>query len=421
MLPADDAAVVARDPDLPGFAAVLDADLLAERLTAALPGVSVTAGTAMYVRYKPRTSCLVQHRLVIGGREQTLTAKAFAAHDAEKARKAVSAAAPDETPGAGAVFVEPDATAVLFFPNDPQLPALRALAAAQTRPGVLRRVVAGWPVDSTSFTLVSHRPERRFVALVDSASGQRLVLKGYGADGFGRARSASKAFASASDATVAARIGSSSRHRLLAFTWIDGEPLDRAIGEGRASAAQLEELGSVLADFQARRSRHLERIERSAEARSVLNAAQAVAVTVPHLAGRVRDVATRVAQGLLELPPLDSAVHGDFSADQVVLGQRPAIIDYDAAGLGDPASDVARFAAATTAEVIAGRLSETAAARAADAVCTGHAQAVGSAVAPSRFALYRAAWLLRLAPEPFRRRRPEWVAETEQLVEAAAR
>lgn len=419
MLPADDAAVVARDPQLPGLATVLDPDLLAERLAVHLPGAVVTAGTATYVRYKPGTSCLVQHRLIVDGSERWVTARAFAVRDGAKARKFADTGAVHDGPQRGSVFLEQETVAVLFFPHDPQLPALRALAVDETRGPMLGRVVAA-PPDTTTFTLVSHRPGRRFVAFVDGLAGERVVVKGYGPSGFPRARSASKAFASADDAVVAARLGSSARHRLLAFAWIPGEPLDRLIADGDATPAQLEELGCVLADFQSRRSRHLSRIERPAEALSVLEAAQAVAATAPALAQRVREAAVRVAQGLLELPPQSSAVHGDFSADQVVIGDRPAIIDYDTAGVGDPASDVARFAAVACAETVAGHLPKNVAERAADAVLAGHARATGSAVPASRLALYRAAWLLRLAPEPFRRRRRDWLGQTEQLVETAA-
>lgn len=418
MLPADDAAVVARDPSLPGLAAVLDSERLAERLAAQVPGAEISGGAARYVRYKPGTSCLVQHELVIAGRRHELTAKAFTRPAAGKARKLVRAAEHPGPLGPGGVLLDDDAAAVLFAPNDPQLPALAALSDPARRDPVLRRLVAALPSDNSTFTLASHRPERRFVGQVETGDGARWVVKGYRADEFGHARSASKAFAAADDARVAPRLGSSARHRLLAFGFIAGDPLDRVMAQGDVTTAQLEELGALLAVFQDRRSRHLRRIDRPTEAMAVLNAAQAVAATVPHLASRVREVGARVAQRLLALPAENSAVHGDFSADQVVVGDSLAIIDYDAAGIGDAASDLARFSAVATAEVIAGRLPAESAERAVEAVLTGHAQAAGTGAQP-RVALHRSAWLLRLAPEPFRRRSADWVDQTERLVAAA--
>lgn len=418
MLPADDAAVVARDSAIPGMGVVLDFERLAERLAASVPAADIVGGAARYVRYKPGTSCLVQHDLVIAGRRHELTAKAFTRPAAGKARKLVRTAEHPGPLGPGGVLLDEDAAAVLFAPNDPQLPALAALSDPARRDLVLRRLVAALPCDSSTFTLATHRPERRFVGKVETGDGVRLVVKGYGADEFGRARSASKAFAAANDDQVAPRLGSSARHRLLAFGFIVGEPLDRLLAQGDATTAQLEELGRLLAGLHDVRSRHLRRIDRRTEAMAVLEAAQAVAATVPHLASRVRGAGARVAQLLLALPEENSAVHGDFSADQVVVGDSLAIIDYDAAGIGDAASDLARFSAVATAEVIAGRLPAQSAEKAVEAVLTGYEQTAGTGTQP-RMPLHRSAWLLRLAPEPFRRRSADWVDQTERLLAAA--
>src|SRR5207247_11060393 len=59
MLPPPDADLVAREPDLPGLAVVLDADAFDEILRAQVPGVRIQGARATYLHYKPGTFWLV--------------------------------------------------------------------------------------------------------------------------------------------------------------------------------------------------------------------------------------------------------------------------------------------------------------------------------------------------------------------------
>ncbi|MGH3937429.1 MAG: hypothetical protein ACRDTG_02170 [Pseudonocardiaceae bacterium] len=141
------------------------------------------------------------------------------------------------------------------------------------------------------------------------------------------------------------------------------------------------------------------------DADTVLHAAQAatqsVAATLPLERVRLATLlaALRRACGSGRWPAPTSLVHGDFSADQVVVvpGGRAMLLDLDRAAVGPPGWDAAHWVVAQLAV---------------------DAPVLPAPTAPSPI-LVLAAALLR-APEPFRRLRPAWPQLTRAVLDAAA-
>ncbi|HVL83576.1 MAG TPA: hypothetical protein VM367_04670 [Pseudonocardia sp.] len=133
---------------------------------------------------------------------------------------------------------------------------------------------------------------------------------------------------------------------------------------------------------------------------AVRRAADGAAAAAPHLAGSLHAITDRLGALLPGWwPAPDAVVHGDLSADQVLLRAdgTVALLDLDRAARGPAAWDGATWEAAELA--------------------------AGTALpAPVRApALLRAAALVQRAPEPFRRMRPGWPALTAALVTGAER
>lgn len=111
------------------------------------------------------------------------------------------------------------------------------------------------------------------------------------------------------------------------------------------------------------------------------------------------------------------AIHGDFSADQVILHDGiPVLIDWDQMAAGDPGQDLGSFLARLDAQAIEGALSAEAAGAAGAALCEGYA--LGAAL-PANLTPHRARGLVLLATEGFRRRDPDWPRRTERLLARA--
>jgi aminoglycoside phosphotransferase (APT) family kinase protein len=153
----------------------------------------------------------------------------------------------------------------------------------------------------------------------------------------------------------------------------------------------------------------------------VLVAANAAAWLCPDLAQRLRRLATRIAAELLAVPAAQRPIHGDFSADQVLVAARGiGIIDYDQTRLGDPAADFGTFIAQLERNEVCGTLPAGRAGEIAEALSDGYCRQ--ARCAPSfQTDLYVAAGLMRLAPHGFRNRLADWPTHIENVLQRAER
>src|SRR5262245_33800708 len=88
MLGRADEALVARARDPPGLGLVRDVDRFGERLKEILPGLDARSARALYLRYRPPTSCLVAYRALCRTGELDVHAVAWARGATEKLAKA---------------------------------------------------------------------------------------------------------------------------------------------------------------------------------------------------------------------------------------------------------------------------------------------------------------------------------------------
>src|SRR6266511_3272044 len=233
MLPPPDADLVAREPDLPGLASVLDSDAFAEILRAQVPGVRIQGARATYMHYKPGTFCLVDYAVQADG--HTVDAYGIA-HRVDAAIKLRNAEEKGQVAGpfrVGRFVVEDLSLIVSFFPNDRRLRTLPALVDEKRRRRLFQKIFLEHPdMWEASVETIRYRPERRYSA----ARGGRATagrLEGVRCGGL-RDRSAGRegpAFGSSAAGSSANReIERSSCSRLR----LAGRPAPRGGAPGRA-------------------------------------------------------------------------------------------------------------------------------------------------------------------------------------------
>lgn len=415
-----DAAVAARDPALPGLAVLLDADEFATELAAACPSADVRGARAGYVRYKPGDSVLVAYELDTGAGTLSAYARAQRPDDHAKLAKVRRRARTPSELGPGGLLIPELGIAVYLFPNDRRIKALPRLAEPAARRELLQRMLPGHPeLHGAALEPLRYKPERRFVAAIEGDGGERAVLKAY-ATGWHRASAAAKGISSGGALRVPKRLGRSRRRHVVALEWLPGRALSELAAapgqppDGLAGAAR--RTGEAVAELHRRRPRHLREPD-TTDGQRLRAAAEAAAGCCPELAGRLERLSERLAPTLA--PAGGAAIHGDLAPDQVIVGEggQVAIVDLDQAAIGDPAADLAGFAAAAEHDVVAGRLDPERRDALLDGFAAGYESACGQ---PGRAPAPRvAASLVRLAPEPFRRRDPAWPALTRALVERA--
>jgi aminoglycoside phosphotransferase len=408
-----DRALVRREPRLPGLAVLLDDAAFTELLATWLPGAGIRRARATYVRYKPGTSCLVSYRVETTTGERIVHARAERDDAAGRLRRLAALADGPTSLGPGALVIPQRALAVMPFPTDRRLPALRTLADP-----VARRRLFG--ASAAALTVLAYKPERRLVARAGD-----LVLRAYAADGWPAAATAANSIARAGSSPVSAgelRVPAvrtiAAAHRTLALAWAPGRPLEDFLGapEGHRAAAAV---ARALRALHACRSAHALPVRTGAgRAAALADAGRAADVAGRVVGRRALALAERLGAALAARPPGSAVLHGDFSADQVLLDDRGAVLlDFDAAAIGHPVDDLASCLAELELRVVEGTLPR----RRADAF--GGALVEAYADGPPRereLALLTGAALLRRVAEPFRRRRPDWPAETDAVVERVA-
>ena len=369
-----DAALAARDGALPGFGALLDAGQLAR--DAGLDGLQPA-----YLRYKPGTSCTVGLVPEAGG------LGAWMAVTATFARFAELAARP-KWQKIGAIVLPHIPAMLAPLAADRKLRAARRLIDPIRRARLLEKL----GLADTCLTVLRYKPGRRLVLRADGPTAPRTIIKLHARFGDWEAALAGARFCE----TVGgpAVIGASEANRAIAVTWAAGCEL-----KADAPAERFRLAGLALAAAHAHPADGALRRFRPPDTQTAIRAIEALD---PHLG--------TVARGL-SLPALPDggtcSIHGDFSADQVVVGSEGAgIVDWDRAALGPASRDLGSALATLDLDEICG----------ADVADAAHALLEGYAslrpLPPVEdIAAHRTHALLALASDGFRARRPHWDAE----------
>ena len=411
MLSSADADLVRRDPLIPGLALALDPDAFVAALRSAAPEVDLRAAHITYVRYKPLAHCRVAYRLDVAGVVVDLDVRACRPQDLDRWIEGHDLV---QAPGAGplgpeCLVLKQCAVLVATFPNDLRLRVVQELVDSADRQRVLRELLPSRPdVWQGELRGLRYRPERRYVAELRVAGGPRAILKSYAGKAYTRGRRNAQAFRSRAGLRIARLLGCSDSRRLLAFEWLSGRLLRNLCCAPEIDVSAITAVGAALAELHAQ----------EAEASGLVSMAVEIGFICPRLARRATVLARGLAAELTGAEATYRPVHGDFSANQVLVGeQHVAIVDLDSACYGDPADDLGNFIAQAERHALRGELPPGRVESIRAALLAGYA--LGNPLLPRRIDLYTAVKLLRATRFPFRAREEDWPQHTESLLERA--
>jgi aminoglycoside phosphotransferase (APT) family kinase protein len=420
LLPADEQ-IIRRDPALPGLAALLDEDRFTARLRALAPDAGIVAAELRYLRYKQGTSCVAGYDVIAG--QGTVPVYARAAHEGDadvKLDKAEQRRSVASTLGFGITVCRDDAIAVYPFPNDHHLKRLPTVTDPVERRPLLQRMLGEHPhLHDARLITVRYKPERRYVGRLEGDDGAAASLKLYTERRFDAVSRCQGHFRSDGEVHVPAVLGRSSGELVFALEWIDGRPLLESLDDDDAAESGCRRAGAALAALHGQRSGRLPDLTCDEFLSQVRASCEAVATVQPELGDPLERTLARLADRLPRRPWRTHALHGDFSADQVLLSDdHVAVIDFDRAGRGDPRVDLGTFAAKLDYAAAGGTIPGHRAEACRDALLEAYRLASPRDLTGHLW-LFTGACLLRLAPEPFRHRLPDWPAVTAAVVERA--
>ncbi len=428
MLDRGDRELVSRDRELIGLRTLLDASAFTELLQQSHPDAKIEEACPYYVRYKPGTSCLVGYHVRAGELRTEVYARCHHPDSRDKATKGERLTSIPSALGPG-IVVRPDLNLVIYaFPNDHEIRGLRRMfERGLNRVRVKRLLPDHRALWNGTLTRIRYKPERRCVAklCVDRLPGvpgeARAVVKLYSPEGFEAALARVNRFANRPGLRLPSFLGAAERYWALAWEWIEGPPLLDVISELSNSDQACERVGAALGDLH-RQEPHLSFTYACEDYCGTLEAAAvAIGSICADLNERAQGLSRDLAAALRDHPWRPAPIHGDFSADQVLLSGVDAVfLDLDRAGIGDPLIDLGSLRAKLIADTVENRLTLDRAEEIAAQLVQRYGQTIGSH-AIDDLDVFTASSLLQIAPEPFRQRRRDWPAKVEALLAHAER
>ena len=409
MLSLLDADFVRRDPEIPGLGLTLDSEALVDRLASYLPNLNFGNAYSNYIRYKPKTNCLVGYQIEVNGEEIDIHVKALGFDDHGKFKKLAKYPALTGALGKGRIFFEDCLTVVNVTPNDAKLKGLPYLAQLNSHSEELQQLFPQQPqLWEGKLKRLRYKTERRYVAQWLVENKPQALLKAYTDKDYQVAYNNATKFQSRDVLCLAKPIGASQSNNIIVFEWLSGYLLSEVIAERNLELSLIKNIGVALAEFHTQHPNKLKSMSRETEAQNLLLLANWLSLVCPPLSKQINFLAQKLVGDLVSLPALNYPIHGDFYADQVIItGDRIAIIDLDRAMGGDPAADLGNFLAHLERQVVYGKLSKSQISQIYKALQSGY-QTVSPELITARIKLYAAIGLFRLTPEPFRYRKSNW-------------
>lgn len=387
--------LVARDPALP-LATLLDDVQLSAWLSDHL-GHEVRA-RRRYLRYKQGSGCVVLARL---GTEDVVVS-GVAMEGRPKLAKAMLRAQPSEV-----VAVDLDAGLLVLRPGADR--HLRDLGRLLRNPEKTLRRLTGRAqgLHGVEITPLAYKPHRRWVGRVDLPGAQPVLVRAY-RDGHADRQLAVLTRLQGSGLPVPQLLGR--RGDLAMLRWAHGTVLDDVVRDGRRPGP--DDLARVGAEL-ARLHSHRTDAPRHETGRAIARASSAVGRLLPELESATAALSRELVRPGAGAPVL---THGDFSLDQVVVGEHgPQLLDLDRAVTAPAALDLGGAVAA----LLADPAHEHFARPVLDALLVGYARHAAPPHVDDLAAATSLALLSR-ATEPFRLGHPTWATGTERLLRLAA-
>ncbi|MEC5179607.1 phosphotransferase family protein [Arthrobacter sp. CG_A4] len=411
-----DLALAARDDALPCLATVLDDDRLS--------GLAGEQLRVTRVRYKPRTSALVAFVRTRNGHEDfgwALTrapdgnvklygrAHNSATHGGGMRLFLPDMGNPEAIVAVGGVDDDWDLRRNLRWLGRSGLEQLGAVPVPVPGPGLL----------SGSARVLRYKPERRLVLMQETPGGS-IVIKVAARPVHEELELLFHQRLQLHGVPVLPRLGGQAfpRHGISASpAWGDGDLL--ACGDHNAAHRAGETLARLHGIPVQADSSPDPRLEGPLNQLKSTHAM--VRALVPALNAPAAKVAARIRRQLEERPGhrAGALVHGDFSADQVLVsGAEVRLIDFDRSHYGVREEDLGSFAAVEELSVWRGH-ADASRGRHTEALFDGYAHA-GGRFAPAAVQTWTALRMFCSCVDPFRDRTPEWAAEMARQIDRAA-
>lgn len=422
MLSPDDLALCRRNTALVGLDKAFDPEYIASSLSE--HGIRIDdkdSVQAYYIRHKPQTSTLIAYQFKHQNQEHSLYIRVHLPSAPEKIDKPLKRAQTKSSPlGPAAIRLHDLCGVIIIFPHDHELSALSPIQSRLSQSAGRAEALAALSLPpGDALTRLAYKPERRYVGRLESDTQPSHVIKLYDRrtyqafmDGAMQASRADLKFCQNALTTC-------DRQRLVVYPWLDGQPLTDLMD---GNLAILKDVAARLAEFHAaHQSPTLTCDPGSLLEQRIRGSVASIQEIAPELAEPSLEIAEQLIEPWHTLvstaPGKPTLIHGDFSADQVIISRDgPTFLDFDRSRFDLPVHDLGSFIARLEYQAVLGQSGPSQAPLARQILISSYQSANPSQ--PIRgLELSVAAHLLFLVSEPFRRRQPQWCDQMRQLLD----
>ena len=285
------------------------------------------------------------------------------------------------------------------------------------------------PCGESAALVLNYNPFRRVVFAFDTRGGQRTVCKATTTHSSGTAALVRRLSAAGVPLVAPYSPGDQpagifASHHARYFPWVDGGNLADLLLVENAEGHTAPEAHPAFRTGEALALLHAQRPSADTPASGPLlspipSTVQSLAHLLPEQASRLERIGARLAP-LLAAAGADSVIHGDFSADQVLVAEHGVrLIDFDRVRTGPGIADLASFAAVELLSIApgipgsAGRLANLPTTA---AMLAGYLHS-GRTFSEVELNIWASHYLLGRLSEPFRDCAPHWRAEIARRME----
>ncbi|WP_150538799.1 phosphotransferase [Actinobacillus vicugnae] len=422
MLTKADKQIIAREPNLPGLAVLLNQQALLAQLKTLPQFADAIKAQVQYLRYKPNTSCACTVKIEFDGHSsQYFYAKALSkarfdeSWNHPKRQKLVLQNDPLSP------FALMDQYILFMYPvHDRGIGNLKWLTSKKAQQNLLKQCILPNASESClHFEVLRYKPERRLVARVRQDGKTIAVVRSSNSVDFSRI-------------IIGATFSVAERHQkiygidgttyTLVTSWQKGTSLCPEEGEF-PSQELIPTIAKTIARIHQSPYKHPGKYDVADELNALNDVTNTFQHILPEAAHWLKTLIIELEQKLPKIIPHFTLIHGDLSLDQMIMRKNKEgrvklrVLDWDRATSGNPLMDLATMQARLELQVIEGVIPQWKAKNLMTALLKAYQKRTQYDL--DGLPYFVASAILKLATEPFRKRSAKWEQNCLQLLQRA--
>ena len=406
------AELVDRDRNIKGLKILLDKDELSKLLDPYFKKIELEL---LYIRYKPKTNCLINYRGKLDNKIYNLYAKAF--RDKDNKINKFKDKFRNENSQESIIAIEDYEIIISFFPYDYKLPSIKYLGRPQHEQIMLRKIFPSYPEFWNGDIQVLHyKPERRLIAKLDTKTNKNIVLRFYNENDYAKLAKIDNIMQSNMQVKLPKQIGANNELKIMAFEWLDGEILlDIFRCDYNKSLKLSRDTGNALAQFHLQELPYFKMIKSEIND-ELFNLVNQLNVINPTLYRKAERIFKFISENLKSNSHV-GLLHGDFHAKQIIVQEydQMAFIDLDELRIGNPLIDIGNFISHLKYWSLYNQVPKSWISKIIASFISGYRKTKKIA-SDHEINLYTSIGLLRLIHHPFRICDNNWIEHTNQLL-----